>query len=165
MKLFKMMFVTAMTILFIAPAAFAGDFDWARDFNIQAQADPSGFRARLATRFNIGDLQVKTVLSNVKNPTDAYLMLRLGEMSGRPTGYVLDRYNSTKKKGWGALAKSLGIKPGSSEFHALKAGHDLNNGYNNRHVSYNNDDDDHGGKKEKVKERERAKRTESKPEK
>ncbi|MCK5193753.1 MAG: hypothetical protein KAQ71_08085 [Desulfobulbaceae bacterium] len=151
MKLFKMMFVTAMTILFIAPAAFAGDFGWSRDFNIQAQADQSGFRARLATRFNIGDLQVKTVLSNVGSPADAYLMLRLGEMSGRPTGYVLDRYNSTKKKGWGALAKSLGIKPGSSEFHALKAGHDLNNGYNHRHVSYSSYDDDRGRVKGKGK--------------
>ena len=28
-------------------------------------------------------------------------------------------------KGWGNLAKTLGIKPGSREFHALKRGHDL----------------------------------------
>jgi hypothetical protein len=158
MKLFKMTFVTAMTILFIAPAAFAGDFNWARDFNIQAQADPSGFRARLATRFKIGDLQVKAVLSNIKNPADTYLILRLGEMSGKPTGYVLDRYNSTKKKGWGALAKSLGIKPGSREFHALKAGHDLNHEYNNRHISYNNYSDDHSKGKGKSKGRGKGKK-------
>lgn len=151
MKLYKMIFVTAMTILFIAPAAFAGDFSWARDFNIQAQADPSGFRARLATRFKIGDLQVRTVLSNIENPADAYLMLRLGEMSGKPTGYVLEQYNRTKKKGWGSLAKSLGIKPGSREFHALKKGHDFNNEYNNRHISYNSYDDDQGRGKRKNK--------------
>jgi len=30
--------------------------------------------------------------------------------------------------GWGALAKELGIKPGSEEFHVLKGGHDLRSG-------------------------------------
>jgi len=35
------------------------------------------------------------------------------------------KYKSDKGQGWGALAKSLGIKPGSREFHALKRGHDL----------------------------------------
>ena len=35
------------------------------------------------------------------------------------------RYKSDKGKGWGVLAKSLGIKPGSQEFHALKSGDDL----------------------------------------
>jgi hypothetical protein len=30
-------------------------------------------------------------------------------------------------KGLGAIAISLGIKPGSKEFHALKQGHDLYN--------------------------------------
>jgi hypothetical protein len=98
MKILKMIFVTGMAILLIAPAAFADDFSWARDFNIQAQADPSGFQARLATHFKLGDLQVRAVLSNIENPADAYLMLRLGERSGRPTEYVLNRYNSTKKR-------------------------------------------------------------------
>ena len=53
------------------------------------------------------------------------MVLRLGEMSRQPTDYVIRQYRSGKGKGWGALAKSLGIKPGSSEFHALKKGNDL----------------------------------------
>ena len=65
------------------------------------------------------------MLSNVEKPADAYMALRLGEMSRQPTDYVIAKYKSSKGKGWGALAKSLGIKPGSREFHALKRGHDL----------------------------------------
>jgi len=48
------------------------------------------------------------------------MVLRLAETSGRPANFVITQYRSDKGKGWGALAKSLGIKPGSSEFHALK---------------------------------------------
>jgi len=35
------------------------------------------------------------------------------------------RNRSKIRKKLGALAKDLGIKPGSDEFHALKRGHDL----------------------------------------
>jgi hypothetical protein len=56
------------------------------------------------------------------------MIFRLGEMSMHPADYVLDRYKSSRGKGWGVLAKSLGIKPGSKEFHALKSSHDLYDG-------------------------------------
>ncbi|MBW2467441.1 MAG: hypothetical protein JRF02_09085 [Deltaproteobacteria bacterium] len=113
-------------------AVLAGDFGWIEDFNIQAQADPSGFRARLATRFNLNGVQVKAILSNFDRPADAYIMLRLGEMSGMEPMQVYRKYKHNKSKGWGALAKSMGIKPGSDKFHALKHGHDLYGGSNHR---------------------------------
>ena len=125
MKMIKVFFVVSMALLFFSSAVVASDFDWIRDFNIQAEADPSGFRARLATRFRIGDTQIKIVLNNVEKPADAYMVLRLGEMSNHPTESVIDEYKSGNGKGWGVLAKSLGIKCGSKEFHALKRGHDL----------------------------------------
>ncbi len=125
MKVLKMLFVVSMALLLVSSAAVAGDFDWTRDFNIKAEADPSGFRASLATRFKIGDTQIKIVLNNVEKPADAYMVFSLGEMSQQTTENVIEKYKSGKGKGWGALAKSLGIKPGSKEFHALKRGHDL----------------------------------------
>ncbi len=127
MKFKNMLFIPAIVFLLAASAAVvtAGDFDWTRDFNLSAQADPSGFRARIATRFKLGDLQIDAVLSNVKRPADAYMVFRLGEMSARPMDFVIERYRTEKNKGWGALAKSLGIKPGSKEFHALKRGSDI----------------------------------------
>lgn len=103
----------------------AADFDWIKNFNLQAQADPSGFRARLAARFKIGDAEITAVLSNFPTPADAYIALRLGEMSGRPIEYVIEKYKENRGQGWGVLAKSLGIKPGSPEFQALKRNDDL----------------------------------------
>jgi hypothetical protein len=130
MKLQKMLSIVSILFLFLSSSALvvAGDFDWLRDLNIRAEADPSGFRARLATRFKIGDTRINAVLSNVDKPADAYMVLRLGEMSAKPTDYVIEKYQYGKGKGWGALAQSLGIKPGSKEFHALKNGYDLYNG-------------------------------------
>jgi hypothetical protein len=127
MKLQKMLFTVSVVFLLVSSAAVvaAGDFDWIQDFNIRAEADPSGFRASLAARFNVGDTQITAVLSNVERPADAYMVLRLGEMSAKPTGYVIEKYKTGKGKGWGALAQSLGIKPGSKEFHALKRGSDF----------------------------------------
>ena len=130
MRTFKIVFgVTLILLLFSSIAFAANDFGWVNDFNIQAQADPSGFRARLATRFQIGDAQIGVVLGNVSSPADAYIVFRLGEMSGLPPDRVMGEYKSGKGKGWGVIAKNLGIKPGSQEFHALKRGQDLYNGY------------------------------------
>lgn len=125
MKTIKVFFVVTMALFLFSSAVMAGDFDWISGFNIQAEADPLGFRARLATRFKIGDAQINIVLDNVEKAADAYMVLKLGEMSNVPTENVIEEYKSGKGKGWGALAKCLGIKPGSSEFHALKRGHDL----------------------------------------
>ena len=145
MKLIRNLFLCSMILLIASSVATASDFGWTRDFNIQAQADPSGLRARLATRFNLGDVQVKAVLSNFDSPADAYLALRLGEMSGRHTSYVIERYRQNQGRGWGVVAKSLGIKPGSAEFHALKRGHDLSGGHHSKkHTLYSNYDHRNG---------------------
>lgn len=125
MKIQKLIFVAWAAFVLLPLPLLAGDFGWMKDFDIRAQADPSGFRASLATRFHAGDAQIGMVLSNVHNPADAYMVFRLGEMSARPVDYVMEEYKSGKGKGWGNLAKSLGIKPGSKEFHALKAGQNL----------------------------------------
>ncbi|MEE8546674.1 MAG: hypothetical protein V3S63_01080 [bacterium] len=114
-----------LAIVLSATVVAAGDFDWTKDFSIRAEADPDGFRAQLSTRFNIGNAQVKVVLGNVDSPADAYMVFRLGEMSSKPVDFVLNKYKAEKNKGWGVLAKSLGIKPGSKEFKALKEGSDM----------------------------------------
>jgi hypothetical protein len=128
MKVLRMLFGVTIMFFLVSSVAAAGDFDWIRDFNIKAVADASGFRARLAARFQIGEAQIDAVLGSVEKPADAYMVMRLGEMAKRPPEEVLKEYKTGKGKGWGALAKSLGIKPGSKEFHALKRGQDLYDG-------------------------------------
>ncbi|MBI5197388.1 MAG: hypothetical protein HZA19_02145 [Nitrospirae bacterium] len=122
-----LMVMLFMQVSFIHTAS-AGDFDWLNNLNIQAEADSSGYQISLATRFHIGDAEVTAVIGNVDRLSDAYMIFRLGELSHRPVGEVIKVYRANGKKGWGVIAQSLGIKPGSGEFHALKQGHDLNDG-------------------------------------
>jgi len=153
MKSIKFLLIASLAFFVISTAAIARDFGWTRDFNIQAQADPSEFKARLAERFNLRDVQVIALLSIFDSPADAYIMLRLGEMQGmlkvlsREQGIAaIKKYRHNKDKGWTVLAKSLGVKSGSDTFHALKNGHDLYgdghhdripyNSYNSNNVNY-----------------------------
>lgn len=131
----------------VAPVIWAKDFDWMRELSVQAQADPSGFVARLSTRFRVGDAEVRAVIDNIGGHAEAYMVMRLAEMSHHPIEYVSQQYETYHKKGWGALAKSLGIKPGSKEFHALKAGHDLDYGVSDNNGKANKKS--HGKNKDK----------------
>jgi len=146
MKQLKVLMIALICMLTLTSTVTAGDFDWTRNLSIQAQADPAGFKARLETRFKVEDVQVDAVLSNVDDPADAYLMMRLGEISGRPVEQVVEKYKHNKGKGWGALAKSLGIKPGSQGYHALKQGHDLNESNGHSEIYYSSYD--HGRHKD-----------------
>ena len=130
MKTHNVLFIVLMSLLFVTTATIvaAADFEWMGRLNATAEADPTGYRTRLSDRFNVGQATISDVLHVAQNPADAYMLLRLGEMSSKPTDQVIQKYNSEKGKGWGALAKSLGIKPGSKEFHALKNGDDLDSG-------------------------------------
>jgi hypothetical protein len=121
---FKILLI-ALLFLAVPSSLLAADFGWMPSFNEQAEANFVDFRAKLAARFNIGPAQVEAVISNFPQAADAYVALRLGEMSGRPIDEVMTNYKTNQGKGWGVVAKSLGIKPGSKEFHALKQGDDL----------------------------------------
>ena len=102
----------------------AGDLDWLEKLSIEVRTDGSGIKTKLAARFELGGAKVNTVLSNVNGVEDAYMVMRLGEISGRDTDVVLREYKANKGKGWGVIARRLGIKPGSREFKNLKNAHD-----------------------------------------
>ncbi len=121
----KTLLTTFFINLLAMTSVIAGDFEWLDNLKISAEADSSGYRMQLATRFRIGDAEVRAVMGNVDSPSDAYMVFRLGELTHKPLQEVLHVYSTNKTRGWGVMAKQLGIKPGSREFHALKRGHDL----------------------------------------
>jgi hypothetical protein len=125
MKLIFRFGLVLWMILAGSAASASGDFGWMRDFNMRAETDPMNFRERLEARFGIGELEISDVLKHVEDPADGYMLLRLGEMAHQPIEQVIEHYDAHKGKGWGVLAKSLGIKPGSKEFHDLKQHQDL----------------------------------------
>lgn len=90
--------------------------------NIRARADMDNFGGKLSAQFNIPLPQVRAIIKTVPLPADAFMCLQLSQIINKPPERVIQIYNSNKKKGWGAIAKELGIKPGSAAFHALKRG-------------------------------------------
>ena len=55
-------------------------------------------------------------------PGDVYMACSIASIIGRPCRYVVDEYERDRGQGWGNIAKRMGIKPGSPEFHRLKNG-------------------------------------------
>ena len=90
--------------------------------NVQARADLPGFHATVSAQFGVPVPQVEAVLGMVAAPADAFMVFQLGQMTHRPPETVVQTYQAHKGQGWGVIAKKLGIKPGSREFHALKNG-------------------------------------------
>jgi len=120
----KLKTLVLLTVVWVAAAGLAhadlgGYID---DLNVFARGNAGDFKVRLGARFGTPQAQVEVVLSNTDSPADAALVFWLGERSRQPLERVLRVYRGEKSKGWGQVAKSLGIKPGSAEFHALKAG-------------------------------------------
>lgn len=55
-------------------------------------------------------------------PGDVYYACAIAQIVGRSCRYVAEEWQRDHGQGWGALAQRMGIKPGSAEFHRLKAG-------------------------------------------
>ena len=51
---------------------------------------------------------------------DVYMSAQVAQTINKPVEDVQKSYQKNKGKGWGVIAKELGIKPGSKEFHAMK---------------------------------------------
>jgi hypothetical protein len=120
----KKVFLAISVLLLVCGSAIAGgSLDVFLDnLNVQARADLPGFSARISAQFGVPLPQVHAVLGSVAVPADAFMVFQLGQMANRPPDLVLRNYQSNRGRGWGVIAKSLGIKPGSAEFHALKSG-------------------------------------------
>ncbi|WP_224983581.1 hypothetical protein [Geomonas agri] len=118
----RIMILLAVALL-VPAAVFAGGLEvFLSNVNVQARTDMPGFSMGLSAQFGVPVTQVQTVIRAVPEPADAFMVLQLGQMSHRSPESVLAVYQPNRKKGWGAIAKGLGIKPGSREFHALKSG-------------------------------------------
>ena len=115
----------AVLVLMLAalPGIAAASLDsFLGSVNAQARVDLPGFHATVSAQFGVPVPQVQAVLHTVGSPADAFMVFQLGQMAHRPPETVVQTYQSHRGKGWGVIAKELGIKPGSREFHALKNG-------------------------------------------
>ncbi len=114
----------ALVLGFLCGQALAGGGldGFLRNVNVQARADLPGFSATVSAQFGVPVPQVQAILTRVDTPADAFMVFQLGQMAHKQPEVVLQTYRTHRGKGWGVIAKRLGIKPGSKEFHALKNG-------------------------------------------
>ena len=109
--------------LMVPSAATAGGLDsFLDDIEVRAGADLGSFKADLRITFGVSDGKIDGMFEVMHKASDVYICLRIGEVADRPIDDVLNEYKRHKGQGWGNIAKNLGIKPGSAEFHALKEG-------------------------------------------
>ncbi|MCK5311394.1 MAG: hypothetical protein KAJ62_04765 [Desulfobacteraceae bacterium] len=136
----KKLFITIAIFLFIAVStinAQAGLNDFLSDLNAQAKSDIKKFNEKLSSQFDLPLQKVKDIIKKVEFPGDAFMCMQLGLMTNNPPETIVHVYREKKKKGWGAIAKDLGIKPGSDEFHALKSGDFAFNGIHKKKIGDN----------------------------
>lgn len=143
----KKSFLTLCSVVMLSTSALvAADFDWMANLNLRSDSDPYRYKSGLASRFGTPESQLSIILKSVGAPADAYMVLRLAELSGKHPEYVLRQYTTKKHQGWGVLAKDLGIKPGSAGFKALKGGHDMRDMDDDRRDNKRDDRDFDRGK-------------------
>lgn len=89
------------------------------DINIQAKADLTLFKKDLSVEFNLSTSKVDLYLKTME-PADVYMAVLVSSITSKPVETVNTCYTKNKGKGWGVIAKEMGIKPGSAAFHELK---------------------------------------------
>ncbi|WP_455168519.1 hypothetical protein [Aegicerativicinus sediminis] len=89
--------------------------------NRQGTSNYISFKQELSVSFNIPVQKIDYMRSELHLiPGEIFLTLEIARLTRRSYVDVLKVYEKDKTKGWGYIAKQLGIKPGSAEFHQLK---------------------------------------------
>lgn len=122
MKRTVLMLSFAASLMGMASSAQADLAGFLESVNRQAVGDIKSFNDRLSRQFGVPVPDVEAILRSVPTPADAFMILHLGHIAHLAPAVVLQRYQRNKGKGWGVIARDLGIKAGSPEFHALKRG-------------------------------------------
>lgn len=87
--------------------------------NEEAKKDLPTFKTNLSLDFGIVVPKIDELLEFML-PGEILIAIKISTVADKPIDTVVDSYKKNKDKGWGVIAKEMGIKPGSAEFHALK---------------------------------------------
>ncbi len=103
---------------------FSGDRDLdsaLSELNVNAKMDFGDYKTEICLGYNISESKFDYFSGTIKmEPADIYMAAELSMITKTPIDKVIVTYQANKGKGWGQIAKELGIKPGSAEFKALK---------------------------------------------
>ncbi len=122
----RIIFITAIIGFYLSAHAQLNSGSFRIDgelnnINISARADFGNFRTEMSKSYNVHEEDINYYRTDLKmEPADIYFAFEISRVSRRPVTEVIEIYRVKRGNGWGEIAKSLGIKPGSAEFHALK---------------------------------------------
>lgn len=93
------------------------------DINVAANGNLDGFIDDVVVSTRAPRVWVETlVVERRYPPADVYMLAESAHRAGIPFDSAQQIYEKHRGEGWGAMAKRMGIKPGSAAFHALKQG-------------------------------------------
>lgn len=124
-KLFLLLIALSCSIFLSAQISFnprTGDNELdgiLKDINNNAKSNLDFFAKDVATKFSIAKASIDKVIK-IMPPGDIFMAAQIAFILGKPFDVVVKSYNVNKDKGWGVIAKEMGIKPGSPEFHNMK---------------------------------------------
>ncbi|MCW3785334.1 hypothetical protein [Plebeiibacterium sediminum] len=124
----KYLFIVAFSLISLFSSAQksfkTGDIQLDTDLNeinARANLDFGAFKTDLSISYDISEKKIEFMHGSLSmSPGDIYVALEISKISKTPIDRVINVYKSHKEHGWGNIAKELGIKPGSPEFHQLK---------------------------------------------
>jgi hypothetical protein len=102
-----------------------------KDIDRNAKNNLVFFEKDVISKFNIAKSAI--------DKGDIFMAAQLSFLLGKPFEIVIKTYNKHKNQGWGAIAKEMGIKPGSAEFHNMKKALKSNGNKNRSAISHAND--------------------------
>ena len=127
----KRLCIVGLIVLIILPTFVCAALDFntgdaefdltLKEINLEAEADIEGFKADISLTYNISQNKLEYLFVEIEmEPADVYMTLELAKITDNSVDDVVNVYKENRGKGWGVIAKELGIKPGSDEFKALK---------------------------------------------
>jgi hypothetical protein len=114
------------------------------DINVYTRGNLDGFVDDVVVSFGSPRTVVREyVVERRWAPGDVYYACALAYQLNRPCIDTLRDYDQHRGEGWGVIAKRMGIKPGSPQFHALKGhvgkSHDRHKSKGKSHAHGNDD--------------------------
>ncbi len=89
--------------------------------NVRADGKLNDFIAALGFKYQVPTSKIEHLVFDYQfTPADAYMTVQLSHLTGHSFHEVAHSYKENKRKGWGFVAKEMGVKPGSNAFHQLK---------------------------------------------
>jgi hypothetical protein len=88
--------------------------------NADAKTNLTSFKTELAKTYTTTTSKIDELMKKGMAISDVFMTFEIAKITKKPVDTVVKSYEVNKNKGWGAIAKEMGIKPGSPEFHQLK---------------------------------------------